>query len=520
MRRRPWPEAVLVAGVAFSLYLQTTVPGEVFTVGDAGLKFLMTRQLARGELALDLRLPAEDWARRLWTEEALYPFAPPNVYAAGGRHYIAYPLPFLAASAPFYGLLGWRGLQALPLLACWALWGTFLLLCRRWGLSAAATAAALCLLAFSSPVTFYSATFWEHAPAVALAFGGFALLFAGPAEAPTGRACAGGILVGAAAWLREETLLLVGILLALWALPRWLPAPWRASLPRVPAAAAAGLLLSCAALFAANAVAYGHPLGLHSVSALQTFTWKSVWGAGGASFRFLLGSLFSHFPPIAACVPALAVAWPFPRERARAAFLLGLSAALVVAVPFLLRNTGGRQWGPRFLLTAIPLLCLLLALGLDAAARRSRRWAAGAWAALLPLTAWGIQVNSKEASQYLRKNYAARMVPYAFVREAGVRHVAVAQEMVAQQLAGLMDEKTFFRTERGKDLRALARELSLRGEPRFLFLCYAHYGCGPFKDLPDRYTFYTGDGRPLVQFTRRGDLDRYTVYEAALTERK
>ena len=116
--------AVLSAGVAFTLYLQTTVREGVFTQGDLAMKYLFTRQLAREGLALDMRLPAQPWEKALWTA-GMHPF-PFAVRALRGREFLYYPVTFPLVSAPLYRAFGFRGLYVLPLASTWAVWLAFI----------------------------------------------------------------------------------------------------------------------------------------------------------------------------------------------------------------------------------------------------------------------------------------------------------------------------------------------------------------------------------------------------------
>jgi hypothetical protein len=521
---RRLPEIVIAAGAVFTLYLQSLVPGEVFTVGDAGVKFLQTRQFAAGQLHSDLRLPAEGWVRSLWRADGLYPFLPPIVFPVGDRYLPVYPPFFPLLSAPPYRLFGWRGLYLLPLVGTWATWLLLRRACRAWRAPPAATAAAVFALIFASPLTYYSATFWEHAPAVALTFAGFVLLWAQPfGRAPgRGQAFAGGALLASAAWLREETLALVGLLCGLALLRRW--AGWRLLAP-LGLPAVAGLVLPCVVLFAVNTALYGFPLGAHSPYVLRPTSWRQVWAVGGSTLRLLSAYLVAHFPLVAFCAAATPVLLLGRRPRARSdgarvALVLGLCALFVVAVAYAARNPGGRQWGPRFLLPVLPLLCLVAAQALAAASRRGGGWRWTAWLGFLGLAAAGVHTNTWEASSNLRTNYAARLVPYRYVLESGVRYVAVAQDSVAHQLAGAFEGRAFFLAPRGKDLRRLGEALALHGETRFLFLCYAHYGCGPIGKGPPfapRHDLVAPDGRVAVELVDRGMLDRYAVFEALLT---
>jgi hypothetical protein len=505
--------AVLVAGIALSLFLQTRVRPEVFTQGDLGMKFLLTRQLARGELALDLRLPGEPWVKELW-RQGLHPF-PFGVRQREGREYLFYPVTFPLVSAPFYRAFGARGLYVVPLFCTWITWAAFLLLARRYGLEDPWRALALAVLVFATPLTFYSATFWEHTLAVALAFPALALAFAPPAR-PYGRGTsfALGATLTLAGWFREELLFLAGIAALVMLLPERLRRP----LPAVAAhrwAFVAGVATLGALFVTANVAVYGQPLGVHSEPFMEWLAW-SYWGRTVDAGRFLLRSLADHSPVGALFLLLLAIAW-WRRgwvSVARPALLLGVCVAFCLAVPVLARHEGGRQFGPRFLLVVFPLSALAGGLLLrDSFRDAGRAGRVALAAAALVLVGWGVRANSVEGERHLRVNYARRQLSHRAVRDAAPRSVAVSTEFVAQQLADLAGPKDFFLTRRAVDLKILARELSRHGQDRFLYVCYPQYPCGPFTDLPERLTLYA-EQRPVLDFRKQGVFDRYVVYEA------
>jgi hypothetical protein len=510
------PALVFSSGVIFSLYLQTLIPGEVYTVGDAGLKALLTRQLSRGVPHFDLRLPAEPWVRALW-DGGLYPFESPNVVAVGDERFITFPFTFSLISAPFYRLFGFRGLYVLPLASLWLVWASLWVAGRGLRLGGVVTAAVLAAVIFASPLTWYSATFWEHTLAVALAFQGLTMALATPAgRLLSPRASfAAGTLLGASVWLREELLCLVGLMVGLALAAPWLAARGWVRLSVRPRRFLAGLLLPPALFLLANGLVYGHLLGLHGAGALKSLS-RSQWTVAVVVLRGQLVSIVEYFPVLLIGllgVPVLVAS----RRRAlgNALLFLALAVAFGVAVPLLVRTGGGRQWGPRFLLVLVPLLALASGLTLKRAMRLGRPWG---WVSITIFAVFflgGAWLNACKGTAYLRANYQRRMIPFLFVRQHDARFVVVSHESVAAQLAGTFDRKTYFLATHGMDLRLLARELASHGESRFLYLCYPPYGCGPFGEDVGELTFYTGGGRPFARFSSRGAFDRYLVYEVA-----
>jgi hypothetical protein len=484
---RALPPATLLAAVAFSLSLATSIREEVFFSGDGGMKFALTRQLARGDLRLDLRLPAEPWVADLW-RQGLYPFDRPFSYEIAGRRWAQYPVFFSLATAPFLAAFGYAGLYVVPMLALWATWIAFLLLCRRAGAGPVATSLALAAVAFASPLTLYGAMYWEHTPAVALAFLGIVLLLS--PGAPTGggaRAFAAGVLVGLSAWFRSEHLVLAAVLALLAA------ASSRLGLGlRRPGSAIAGLALPLAALASVNLAIYGHPLGTHGLVVIQPVGLPARAANALETLGSLLRLLAEYFPLAvpALAVGVLAIARPLAGEPGRGARLLAWTSALYVLLlpailpPPELAGGGGKQWGPRFLLMTVPMLCAAAAfLAGRVAELPSRAWRAVAVSAFLGAFALGAWQNAWVGSRTLRLDYAERMLPLQrFLRADEAWVVAASDQFAAQEMTALVDQKRFFFVKGPEDLERLGAAALRHGEGRFLFLSDQRVeGAGPFQ---------------------------------------
>jgi hypothetical protein len=53
--------AIILGGILFSLYLQTQIADGVYFSGDGGLKALLAKQLASGNLSFDLASSQVAW---------------------------------------------------------------------------------------------------------------------------------------------------------------------------------------------------------------------------------------------------------------------------------------------------------------------------------------------------------------------------------------------------------------------------------------------------------------------------
>ncbi|MFH1091259.1 MAG: hypothetical protein V1742_06790, partial [Pseudomonadota bacterium] len=407
---------ILALGILFSLYLQTFIQDEVFYAGDLGLKMLQVKGFLDGP-RLDLVLPAPAWVKQLWNQ-GLYPFKPPFVYHLEGRYYVHYPFLFPLISAPFYHWFGYRGLYLIPLLSVWVLWMGALLTCRRLGLDAIAQAVVLISLIFASPLTVYSATFWEYAPAVTLAGGGLFLLLPGfQSGLSRTRAAAAGALIGLSVWFRPELLCLAGLLVLLLPGRLWTGTKFNRRFLVVLA-----MIIPVALFFGLNVYIYGHPFGLHGRQVMEGLdTWERARTGFSISDRAINGLLMTadmgrrlvFYFPLCLAVPLI---YLLTRNRASdtqapLTRLLGLlSVGLFFSIPFIvpLGAWDNKQWGPRFLLPLIPLLALLAGLGLGPLRRQSRFRLYFGLAGLAAALVMGTVVNTYVAAQKLHADYSGR----------------------------------------------------------------------------------------------------------------
>jgi hypothetical protein len=518
--RRPTPGlspiilgVLLAAGIAFSASLAWGIPDEVFYVGDGGVRALMCRQLASGHIAFDLDPPAEPWVRDLWNR-GLYPFEPPFVYELRDRHYMVFPFVFPLVTAPFYALMGFRGLYAVPLLALWGTWISFVAISRAAALSGAATAAATAALIFGSPLTLYGAIYWEHTLAVCLAFAGLGLLI--PLRDPAGRrgVAIGGVLLSLSGLVREELFCLVGLVALLFIASPWISPARTIGLDRHRLTALVSIGAGIAVFLVANFFVYRRPLGLHSVLGLEDFPAASRTDFAVGLLRYLAPEFFWYFP--LAALSGLVAVPVFVRSRVvapGASFWLGLAVAYLLGVVLMLPSTGGKQWSPRFLLVLVPMTCVLAGIALDAGLRGGRgSFRVGmltAFGVLLFLGGWR---NTIRGSADLKHGYARRAAALSAFRSLPSRNIAVSHQFISQQAEALLGDKDLFLTKSGRDLRMLAQTLATRGETSFAFVCDPLYPCGPITPATASIELPQGE-HPIVRLTETAAVDRYVIYE-------
>lgn len=501
-RGRGWQVAqwaVGVGGVLFSLALALQVPEGVFYSGDGGLKALMVRQLSQGHVSAQLLLPHEAGEARLWNG-GLYPFGPPFVYASPAGHTLAFPLAFPLLSVPGYLLLGYAGLYLVPLLSLWILWLSFAAVAGRL-LSPGAALGALVALILDSPLTLYGGMFWEHTLGVLVAFSAVALLVSDPLR--TGSAVLLGLFSGASLLIRPEAFLLV------------LACGLVALLDRRRRQAALAFLCGCGALavvwLSSNVLLYEQPLGAHGLQLLA-----GTRPGYGELFAGLVKEVALTLPVTGFVLLAAPLALAAPQDH-RAARMMGAGLLVLLSVPLLLPNVGGRQWGPRYLLPLVPLVCLIAGLLLDRVRGSRHRTLRGVLSAVFCVTvAIGAYRNVAVGPSQIREGYARRKAALDHVLASDVRTIAVNSQHVAQELAWAQGRKQFFLIGNRGDLRRLCDDQLRRSRGAFLMLVSQEGG----GDLAERVEFPP----PLVsasavRFARRGKFGLYTAYDATCVGR-
>jgi hypothetical protein len=487
---------VVLAGFAFSLALQTLVREDVYFSGDGGMKAVLARHFATWPPRLDLGLSAPEWVSNLW-RQGLYPMEYPTVFHIGDVWYAHFAFPFPLASAAPFALFGFRGLYLLPLLSTWVLWLTVWRVARARAWTPVETALVLAVVIFASPVTFYSATFWEHNLAIALALLGLLpLLTAG--ERPSWRATfASGLAMGFSIWFRDELLCAaaLAVLFILWT--RWRGTHRSAALAH-PMAWLAGTASSAGLYFSTNSLLYGHPLGIHSFTVIKDGFSIGSQLANGAGMFLDLGRLLLATFPVVIFVAVFALPRLLPARSGEAAaaerpvawFLL----LFCITVPLVLPprhydGYGGKQWGPRFWLLAVPLAALLVPSTLRWARQlghRAARFAVlGLFVSLLVVSFW---LNAVQASALLAHDYGSRVLPaLTFLKHSKVRSVAVDHQSTALELlSGLERSKNLLLVRDGSALVRFAQALEQNGEREFILVRLGDRPLPPALRIDDR----------------------------------
>jgi len=417
------------------------LPPDGFVTGDSGTKYLQARAVvAHGPLHPWVEGPALDVDTALqWQEPFLMPV---KGHLVGVFSWL---LSILAA--PFLAVFGLRGLYVIPALSVAMIFLAASSIGRSLGQPWGGLASGWCAV-LATPILFYGAELWEHAPAVALSTAGTALLFRVGSTPRRDAALAGACFVLAAA-LRPEALVVAPAIVLTRA---WMDGPRsvaRGVLPLAIGAAVAGVVIA-----AINVLIYGAVVPQQFSSNLQAgFSYWDVRRDAILSlvlplrFRSLfvlalviLGAApFVRSPRVrlaiahAGAVTLLAVGvgvplwrthvdhlswlstfgtsqlahtWPalallgyssaWPSETRLERTLLVATAVVFALVFFTMPHTGGAQWSARFFLPAAPLAA---ALGVRLLLRRETR----AIAALAIGLTIGVQIYGVTFLRYFKR---------------------------------------------------------------------------------------------------------------------
>ena len=426
--------AVTLAAAMMLVALSVSLAPHGFYSGDSGVKLIAARNaIAHPTRPFEIDLP-------VIAGEA----APlmDRFFIVHGDHAHALQSPlFPIIVAPEIALLGTRGAYLLPILSFVVLLPLLDVVRRRYAptLSWGLLATSVLLL---NPLFFYALEFWEHAPAAACAAASTALVISAERRYTTTKMSAAGTLAALAVLLRPEAV--------------WYAVALAAIAIRVTRGAAYLITLGgIGLLFAiANYIEFGDPAGPHAAANLAPFAtdWFSshwqrfvLWlvpestiaiagailiacgwvarlaGAelalaqavtliGGAIVAvdavrgsFLRDSLWYAWPAgVLIFVPAVGVR--------RHADLWWLASITILGVLASSTHDGGAQWGPRFLLIALPALLPLAAIaaadGMQPGAIRGIRLAA-----LIIILACGVW-TTRNAYRELRgtKRFYAQLV--------------------------------------------------------------------------------------------------------------
>ena len=541
MKIKLLPLLPLILGIIFTLILVIQIPEGAYFSGDAGLKALLSKQLAR-EIRFDLIPPSQPWVRELW-QQGLYAYTPPYAYYLGDRYYIAFPYTFPLITAPFYRLFGYYGLYIVPLVSTWIVWGLFYWTCRLLKFSPIWTTLSLVILIFASPLTPYSVLYWEHSLAVCLAFAAVPLMLVVKKNFLSQSASIlltllAGMGLGFSVWFRQDLFCLVALLFAIaffQILLQWQPIrSWLASkswkinfslIPRpwlfcISTAIATGLY------FVFNKPVYGSFFGIPRVEMLEVTLIQKLLNAV-VGFE-AMGVAFIVFMPIAAFIAFYITASIVDRPHLKPNFLsiaiYALSLILLWGIAFLVPAgtsgliPGGKQWGVRFLLILVPIFTLVNVEALKSICDRARSWLKYTGIVLFTiLSLVSFHKNTLEGSAFVLKSYRDIEPAIGFLNAKTEPVIAISHQFVAQALeASVSDEKLWFKVENTEDLTLLGQRLVAENIDRFVYVCYPFAPCPLPETASERLVDSDRSKTYRVDFKPLGQKGKYPIYEVTI----
>jgi hypothetical protein len=545
MRLKAISLVIILGGILFSLYLQTQIADGVYFSGDGGLKALLAKQLASGKFTFDLASPQVDWIDRLWNAD-LYPYNEPYVYLVAGKHYITFPYTFPLVTAPFYALFGYRGLYLIPLVSCWFVWLIFYLDCLKLKLSDLVTSLGLICLIFGSYLTIYSAMYWEHTLAVALAFTGLSFWFIlGKVRNKFSifQSILSGILIGLSVWFRPEFICVVIIIIGLVILTTTYSLGKNSLFltsqklkpiidpPQQQLSLILSMLLTVGGFFVSNQIIYGYAVGIHGIQVVEPIVLDDRIHNFWQNFTGISLDLVEYLPiillPIFYLVFYLLQTLFFKQAKiinlnildfitylAMITFEIGVSLLVPVGTAGLI--PGGKQWGVRFLLMLVPIVTLFTAVQIQRVLHHRVLKYITIFMTVF-LLAIGINKNVVQATQILTNNNQDTAPAIEYLQRDTNQYIAISHEFVGQTLeATTVNREIFFTVDTLPKLIQFAQTLIEQQQNKFTYICYPHRPCKlpqlPANDLK----FQKNKRQYQLKLQTVGKFGKYPIYQGEI----
>jgi len=471
MRRRKFlgsrRQRRVVLAISSLLYLTSLlglISAEVFVSGDASIKYLWVQGFVSSPDQLSLQLGAPDWVRASWRDHGSFPIGAPFAYVVDGQNYLAFPLPFLILTALPYLLLGFFGLYAIPVIGVALTVHALATVMDRQEVSRGGWIIGAISLVLASPLLVYGATFWEHSIAVALASWGTIWAISPKKEDATHGALIAGVLLGAAGWIRPECMIYgVLVVAAVASLRRF----------RYAALSAAALLIIGAAFAVWNLAVYGTLTGAHGMQISLSAADRIFQGLSIGLRTTILS--FVYIPSLTLVLLVLClsnvphVKKSFASLSKESKAISFLAFAYLVIVPFFLPNSGGLQWGPRYLLLLAPLTAWAAARLLS---ESNILESATGIAACTAIVVAGVALNTVGGFLLLQDVYAQRLQRLE-VLEGPERHtVIVSNAWASQTFFHYLRQHNFFVIPSFSILSPVDRQMQAHSVDQFVYIFF------------------------------------------------
>ncbi|NET70576.1 MAG: hypothetical protein F6K62_06225 [Sphaerospermopsis sp. SIO1G2] len=512
------PFLAILSGVIFSLYLLSLIPDHLYYSGDGGLKALLAQQIANGEIRFDLNLKVSSWVQSVWNS-GLYPFEAPFSYKINNLYYITFPFTFPLVTAPFYAIFGYRGFYIIPLVSTWIIWVDFYRLCLILKLNRIISLVGLIIIIFASPLTMYSAMYWEHTLAVCLAFTGLvSVIYHQKNYLNKIPMIWSGIFIGLAVWFRPEFLALIAVLLIMVIASYVLKFESIKLVQFHRAIFLASLILTVIGFFACNKIIYDHPLGAHAFQVVENFSIQERLLKSYKFFHNLRENLSRYFPILhfAIAIIFTGIFRANLRLKSEIKQIILISGLYMLFVPILIPSDGGKQWGPRFLLFLVPLITIIAISNLEKIWKIKRFFIRYIIIGLLTVFfGLGLNINIvKGIEKVYQKDKQENLQVLQFLNQNDNQYVAVANQYVGQIFPSAFAEKVFFLTKEQKDISQLAVALYQQEESKFIYICPVYDDCFSRNPLPDQIEVTNNRQRLTIQLKQLQENRRFKIKEA------
>ena len=463
---------LLVSAGYFGTLALVLCPEDTFWSGDAGIQLLQVQGfLESNGASMALPYRGKDYD----PDGQHFPLVEPYATLIGQQWYSTFPPYFAILTVPFYWAFGLKGLYVIPLISGLITVWWSQRMARDLGASAVAGAGIAALVALATPLAFYSATFWGHAPATAGVMVGLGWLIRIRSKGTLLTDVSAGICLAAACVIRHECT----IFIALFPVALFSECYQRPETLHKLMRFAMGLAIPIGFLAIFNTLCFGNFLGLLE----QHFQ----PGSGGvdrnriAIIQQMLirdsvnnndGGLIPDFSVflVAAMIGLLGLLRAFDTSSPD---FWGLGQLTLITWGFVgiacmvAPNSGGAQLGPRYLLPAMPAVLI----GSAVMGLRSKKWRRALFCSLLIISGLHSMVTGIRGSDRLRYTKQQIELPtLRFVQDQEMDVIWVGHRFFAQQAAVVWDTTTVYRETKTASDRQLLDRLYSAGMNRILYV--------------------------------------------------
>jgi hypothetical protein len=193
---------------------------------------------------------------------------------------------------------------------------------------------------------------------------------------------------------------------------------------------------------------------------------------------------------------------------------LFFTVAVAVMVP---AGAGGKQWGPRFLLVLVPLICLIAIREFEFVRRLTKGSIKKIGTVIfLVLFIIGVYKNTYSGTAYLSQIYQGISPAIQFLRSQPETVVAMSNQYVAQVLQSPLPEKRFFLTKEPQDLQTLGEALIEQKQEKFIYVCLYTRSCQISKEKPENVTLPLENQQFTMKFLPLGKYGNYPIFQGLI----